>query len=171
VPQKLRKDYDKLWVRFTSAKDDAKLVKDLEKLLKKRENVRAGLDRRGVFALYNGNDLAAREKIHEALAANAGKSNRVVLSFRSCGCTRKYARAATLYAQLQTVDSSHPEIETKRQKAMLLATDSLRRVAAHAESENRLTDAENAYRQARLLPRMNRHCMADWRCSRQAKSD
>jgi tetratricopeptide (TPR) repeat protein len=151
IPQKLRKDYDKLWTRFLSGKEDQKLVKDLDKLHQKQKTFEAAWIMDAYIALYQGNDTAAREKFMQALAINA--SNRIVLYYLAelADAHGEYARAATLYAQLQTVDASHPEVETKRQKAFLLATDSLLRVAARAETENRLAEAERAYRQATAL--------------------
>jgi tetratricopeptide (TPR) repeat protein len=151
IPQKLRKDYDKLWTRFLSGKEDQKLVKDLDKLHQKQKTFEPAWIMDAYIALYQGNDTAAREKFMQALAVNA--SNRIALYYLAelADAHGEYARAATLYAQLQTVDSSHPEVETKRQKAFLLATDSLLRVAARAETENRLAEAERAYRQATAL--------------------
>jgi hypothetical protein len=47
-------------------------------------------------------------------------------------------------------DITHPELEPKQQRALLLATDSLLRNASQAEQEGRLADAEESYRQATL---------------------
>jgi tetratricopeptide (TPR) repeat protein len=56
-----------------------------------------------------------------------------------------------LYAELLSMNVTVPEIETKRQRAFLLATESLLTAAARAERENRLTEAEAYYRQALSL--------------------
>jgi hypothetical protein len=52
------------------------------------------------------------------------------------------------------VDTTRPDIETKRQKTLLLATEELLRSVTRAEGENRLADAEQYYRQAlTMLPK------------------
>jgi len=151
IPKKLEKDYKKMWTRFLSGKEDAKLVKDVDKFLRKQNTFDPAWTIEGYLALYNGDDAAAREKFTQALAANAG--NRIALYYLAelAFAHTDYARAATLYAQLQKLDSSRPEIETKRQKAFLLATDNFLRAAARAESENRLAEAEDLLRQALKL--------------------
>jgi tetratricopeptide (TPR) repeat protein len=151
VPKKLQKDYDKLWMRFLSAKDDAKLLKDLDKFLQKQKTFDPAWMIQGYLALYKGDDIAARGKFVQALGVNS--NNRIALYYLAelADAHAEYARAAALYAQLQSIDPNHPEIETKRQKAFLLATDNLLRTAAQAEKENRLAEAEDAYRQALTL--------------------
>jgi tetratricopeptide (TPR) repeat protein len=153
VPPKLRKDYDKLWTRFVTAKDDLKLLKDLDKLLKKQKSFDAAWTIQGYVSLYRGDNATAWDKFQQALSANP--KNRIAVSYLAelAYTQREYARAAGLYAQLQAIDPSYPEIETKRQKAFLLATDALLRSAAGAENGNRLAEAEEFYRQAlRLAP-------------------
>lgn len=148
VSQKLRKDYDKLWVRFTTATNDSKLAKDLDKLLRKEKNFDPGWIIQGYIALYKGDEPAARAGFAQALTINP--NNRIAMYYLAelAYARGEYARAASLYAQLISIDAIHPEIETKRQKAFLLATDDLLRAAARAESENRLSEAEGYYRQA-----------------------
>ena len=68
VPQKLRKDYDKLWVRFVSAKQDSKLMLDLEKFLQKNKTLDSAATIQGYLSLYGGDDTAAREKFMRAYA-------------------------------------------------------------------------------------------------------
>ena len=62
VPQKLRKDYDKMWARFTSGKQDAKLFKDLDKLLKKQQAFDPALTIEAYIDLYKGDDAGARHR-------------------------------------------------------------------------------------------------------------
>jgi tetratricopeptide (TPR) repeat protein len=151
VPQKLKKDYDKLWARFVAGKEDQKLLKDLDKLLKKQKGFDPALMIEGYLALTKGDDAAAQEKFMQALAFNPG--NRIAMYYLAelAYANAEFARASTLYAQLLAIDATHPELETKRQKAYLLATDNLLRAAAKAEAENRLSEAEDLYRQALLL--------------------
>jgi len=61
-----------------------------------------------------------------------------------------FVAASDLYARLFAVDTTHPELEPKQQRALLLATDRLLRNARQAEQEGRLADAEEHYRQATL---------------------
>jgi tetratricopeptide (TPR) repeat protein len=107
----------------------------------------------GYVSLYGGDDTAAREKFMRALTLNP--KNRIALYYLAelAYVHGEYARAATLYAELQSIAASQPELETKRQKAFLLATDNLLRAAARAEGQNQLAEAEDLYRQAlRLAP-------------------
>src|SRR5262249_45274866 len=50
-----------------------------------------------------------------------------------------------------SIDKSRSDLEPKRQKALLLAADGLLRSAARAETENRLSEAEQLFRQALSL--------------------
>jgi tetratricopeptide (TPR) repeat protein len=149
VPQKLKKDYDKIWTRFLTGKEDAKLVKDLDKLLKKEKTFDPAWVMEGYVELYRGDDTAARQKFTQALTLNA--KNRIALYYLAelAYAHSEYARATTLYAQLLSLDATHSDIlEPKRQRALLLAIDNLLRSAARAEEENRLAESEQYYRQA-----------------------
>jgi tetratricopeptide (TPR) repeat protein len=151
VPIKLQKDYDKLWTRFVTAKDDAKLLKDLDKLLKKQKTLDAAWTIQGYVSLYKGDKATAWDKFQQALSVNP--KNRIAISYLAelAYSQGEYARSAALYAQLQAIDPNYPEIETKRQKAFLLATDDLLRGAARAESVSRFAEAEEFYRRALQL--------------------
>jgi tetratricopeptide (TPR) repeat protein len=148
VPQKLLKDYEKMWVRFVGAKEDSKLMKDLDKLLEKEKTFDPAWMIEGYIALYKGADPVARDRFAQAL--NVNRNNRIAMYYLAELAYTKadYARASMLYAQLSSLGANTPELETKRQKAFLLATDGLLRSAARAESENRLGEAEDYYRQA-----------------------
>ena len=52
VPQKLKKDYDKLWTRFLAGMEDAKVAKDLDRLLKRQKDFSAGVTIEAYIALY-----------------------------------------------------------------------------------------------------------------------
>ncbi|PYS40261.1 MAG: hypothetical protein DMG14_11170, partial [Acidobacteria bacterium] len=134
--------------RFIEGKDDGKLVKDLDKLLQKQKAFDSALMIEGYVALYRADDTAARTKFTQALTMNP--NNRIAMYYLAelAYAHGEYARAATLYAQLLSIAPYQPEIETKRQKAFLLATENLLRAAARAEAENRLAEAEDYYRQA-----------------------
>jgi S-layer homology domain len=154
VPAKIVKDYDRLWERFLSGKEDAKLVKDLDSFSKKQKNFDSPLLIQAYISLYVGDDMAARQRLTQVLSINP--KNRIALYYLAevSFLHQNYAEAATLYAQLAGMDSGRSDIETKRQKAVLLATDEMLRSVARAESENRLADAETSYRQIlTILPR------------------
>ncbi|HLH31246.1 MAG TPA: S-layer homology domain-containing protein [Terriglobia bacterium] len=154
VPPKIAKDYSAMWARFLAGKDDPKLEKDLDNLTKKQKTFDAAPVIEGYIRLYGRDDATAQQKFNQALAMNP--RNRIALYYLAelAYAHQEYARASTLYAQLLQIDSSRPEIETKRQKTELLAADEVLRAGARAEAENRLADAEKAYRQAlTLLPK------------------
>src|SRR2546425_8383213 len=67
VPPKIKKDYDKMWSRFVAGQDDAKLVKDIDNLLKKQKTFDPALMIEAYIALYKGDDTTAREKFTQAL--------------------------------------------------------------------------------------------------------
>lgn len=148
VPAKIKKDYDKLWARFVSGKEDAKLVKDLDSLLKKQKNFDPALTIEGYIELYKGNDAGARQKFMRALSLNP--NNRIAIYYLAelAYAHSEYARATALYAQLLSIDTSRSDLESKRQRALLLAMEEMLRSAARAEGENRLSEAEQYYRQA-----------------------
>jgi len=153
VPQKALKDYDKLWTRFVSAANDEKLAKDLDKFLQKQRTIDAVWVLQGYLALFKHDNGTARAKFTEALKVNP--KNRIATYYLAeiAFADGDYARSAALYAELLSMGATIPEIETKRQRAFLLATDSLLSAAARAERENRLPEAEAYYRQAlKIVP-------------------
>ena len=150
VPAKLKKDYDKLWVRFTEGKDDAKLVKDLDNLLKKQKDLAAALIIEAYIDLYQNNETSAGRKFEQVLAGNPG--NRIALYYLAefAFARNDYARASDLYSRLLAVDKTHPEVEAKRQKALLLAVESElqaeARLAEVAAKEKKWDEALKHYR-------------------------
>jgi tetratricopeptide (TPR) repeat protein len=148
VPPKLQKDYDKLWNRFVAGKEDAKVYKDLDKLLQKQKTFQPALMIQAYLALYRSDGPAARQKLEQVIAVNPGDRTAIYYLAELEYSLADYSRAASLYAQLIAIGAGDSEIETKRQKAVLLATENLYRAAARAESENRLGEAESYYRQA-----------------------
>jgi tetratricopeptide (TPR) repeat protein len=147
VPAKLRKDYDKLWNRFLAGTGDMQLTRDLDNLIRKQKNFDPAVTIEGYIELYKGNDAAATQKFQQALAMNS--NNRIALYYLGeLAYTRQdYVHANTFYSMLLSLDKNRTDIEPKRLKALLLATDSLLRSAARAEAENRLSEAEEFYKQ------------------------
>src|SRR5438552_3172726 len=111
VPAKLRKDYDKLWVRFVLGKTDAQLTKNLESLLKKQKAFDPALTIQGYLALYKGDDASATQKFQEALAANS--RNRIALYYLGelAYVRHDYVHANTFYSMLLSIDADRTDIE------------------------------------------------------------
>jgi hypothetical protein len=153
VPAKIVKDYDRLWARFVSGQEDSRLIKDLDSFSKKQKNFDPPLLILAYISLYVGDDMGARQRLTQALSINPKNPIALYYLAEIAFLRQNYAEAATLYAQLAGMDSGRSDIETKRQKAVLLATDEMLRSVARAESENRLADAEKSYRQVlTILP-------------------
>jgi tetratricopeptide (TPR) repeat protein len=153
IPRKLQKNYDKLWKRFIGGTDDAKLRKDLDSLLRKEKTFDPAWVIEGYLALYKGDNTAARARFSDAL--NVNPTNRIAVYYLAelAFSRAEYTQAATLYGQLLSMPVSLPDIDTKRQKATLLAMDTLLNGAVTAERENRFSEAEDRYRQAlKIVP-------------------
>jgi tetratricopeptide (TPR) repeat protein len=148
IPRKLQKNYDKLWKRFIGGTDDAKLRKDLESLLRKEKTFDPAWVMEGYLALYKGDNAAARARFSDALKVNPNNRIAVYYLAELAFARGEYTQAATLYGQLLSMPVSLPDLDTKRQRATLLAMDSLLNGAATAERENRFSEAEDRYRQA-----------------------
>ena len=151
VPKKLKNDYDKLWARFTVGKDDARVLTDFDRLLKRQKSFDAAVLVQAYIHLYERNGPEAANKLEQALAINP--NNRIAIYYLAelAFARADYARASDLYARLLAVNNTRSDLETKREKALLLATDNLLRSADRAEQENRLANAEELYRQALLI--------------------
>src|SRR5262245_38006924 len=70
IPDKLKKDYDKAWTRFTAGNEDGRLLKDLNKILQKQKGFEAGRVVTAYLSLYMGDAKAAQENFSEALVIN-----------------------------------------------------------------------------------------------------
>src|SRR5215467_13347113 len=148
IPRKLQKNYDKLWKRFVGGTDDAKLRKDLDSLLQKEKTFDPAWIMEGYLALYKGDNGAARARFSDALKLNPNNRIAVYYLAELAFALGEYTQAATLYGQLLSMPVSLPDLDTKRQRATLLAMDSLLNGAATSERENRFSEAEDRYRQA-----------------------
>ncbi len=148
APPKIAKDYDKLWLRFVAGREDAKLRRDLDSFAYKQKTFVPAVILQGYLSLYNGDYSAAVQRFNQVLTLDPKSGISIYYLAEIAYLQQDYARAAGLYGRLLSVDTRRPEIETKRQKALLLATDATLRSGARAEAENRLVDAEQSYRQA-----------------------
>jgi len=148
VPSKIAKDYDKLWLRFVSGREDAKLKRDLDSFVLKQKTFGPAVTLQAYLSLYSGDYATTVQRFNQAVTLDPKNSIAVYYLAEIAYVQQDYAKAAALYTQLLSLDTRRPDIETKRQKALLLATDATLRSGARAEAENRLVDAEQAYRQA-----------------------
>jgi len=154
APPKLARDYAALWARFLAGNSDDRLEKDLDNFSKKQKTFDPALVIAGYIRLYLRDYMGASQKFTQAVAINP--KNRIAVYYLAeiAYLNQEYARAADLYTQLAASDTPYPDIETKRQRAVLRATDEVLRSGARAEDENRLGDAEQAYRHAlTMLPK------------------
>jgi tetratricopeptide (TPR) repeat protein len=153
VPPKIQKDYDKLWSQFVAAKSDSQLARDLDNFVKKQKSFDPAVTLQAYIELYKGNDAGAAQKFQQAFSLNP--SNRIALYYLAelAYAHQDYSQANRFYSLLLSLDSNRTDVEPKRQRALLLATDQLLRSAALAEKDNRLSDAEQLYKQAlTILP-------------------
>jgi tetratricopeptide (TPR) repeat protein len=154
LPQKAKKDYDKLWTRFLTGKDDAKLVKDLNNFLKKQKDPPAAITIEAYLDLYKGDESAAASKFLKTVSLNPKDTIALYYLAEMAFTGQDYAGANDFYSRLLALDNARTDVETKRQKSFLLATDKFLHEAAQAEQENRFAVAEQAYRRAlEMAPR------------------
>jgi tetratricopeptide (TPR) repeat protein len=154
VPQKIKKDYDKQWARFLSAKEDTKLIKDLDSLIKKQKDFLPAITIKAYLDLYKQGDAAAASRFQQILSVNPNHTIALYYLAELAFTSQDYAAANDFYSRLLTADPTRTDVEAKWQKALLLATDNLLRDAFQSEQENRLADAEQGYRRAlRMAPR------------------
>ncbi len=154
IPKKLQKDYDKLWMKVLaskSPKDDAKVASDTAKLLKTNKDFPPLLIIQAYLAFNGAQPGAAEPEFADVLLKDP--NNRIALFYLSemAYSRSDFVAASNLYARLFAVDNSHPELEPKRQRALLLGVDTLLRSASQAEQEGRLTVAEQLYRESIAL--------------------
>lgn len=145
VPAKLQKDYDKVWARFVAGKEDEKLVKDFDKLLKKQKDLDAVVLIQAYMDLYKGDDAQAAQKFEQILTRKP--DHRIALYYLAelAFVRSDYARASDLYTKLVQVDKTRTDVEAKREKALLLATEGLLRF--HAQTAEKLAK-ENKWDEA-----------------------
>jgi tetratricopeptide (TPR) repeat protein len=148
--KRVAQDYDKLWTAFVAGKDDARTLLEADKLLKKEKTLEPNvIILRAYIDMYRGNRAAA-ERQFEAVLANAPE-DRIALRYLAelAFAYEDYPRAGAMYSRLLWVDeSSKAEFEPKRQKSVLMTAENWLRLAALAEKEGRLADAERLYRDA-----------------------
>src|SRR5688572_3627710 len=133
IPQKLRKDYDKLWSRFVAGREDAKVLNDLNKLLKKQKDLTAAMIVSAYIDMHAGKDSSAIPRFRQVLTINPKDKIALYYLGEFAFAGRDYTGAADYYSKLLAVDAGRYEIEAKRQKAILLSAENLLQDASHAE--------------------------------------
>ena len=96
IPKKLKNDYDKLWTRFTVGNDDARVLADVDKILKKQKNFDAGMVVQAYIHLYKSNAPEAANRFEQALAINP--YNRIAIYYLAelAFARGDYARASDM---------------------------------------------------------------------------
>jgi tetratricopeptide (TPR) repeat protein len=148
VPKQLQKDYDKLWKRFLSGKEDAKVLKDSEKLLKKNAEAVAPLLLQSYMDIYGGRLPDAERKLHSVLSRQPSEPIALYYLAEIAYAREDFLEATRFYTRLRQAEPSATGIDMKRQRALLLAMEALVQSARQASSDDRLADAERLYRQA-----------------------
>jgi len=148
VPKQLQKDYDKLWKRFLTGKEDAKVFSDLDKVLRKNSDVVPFLMVQAYLDLYNGRSFDAERRLQSVLLKRPADPLASYFLAEFAYSRGDYGRAYDLYSSSRAAGSSIPGFDQKRQRSLLLAMETLLQDARRALGENRLLDAEHAYRRA-----------------------
>ena len=154
VPKQFQKDYDKLWKRFLSGKEDPKVFAGFEKLLNKDPDLISAILVQSYLDLYGSRDADAERRLEKVLSK--ASSDPVALAYLAelLYSRGEFVRASELYRRLKQVRTLEPSEESRSQRSLLLAMESLLQKAKTALTENRLTDAERFYTQAlNLAPR------------------
>lgn len=153
VPKQLQKDYDKLWLRFIDGREDKKVYADADKLLKKDKTFAPALIVQAYVSMSTGNNMEAERKLEQVVSADPKARLALYYLAELVFVRNDFVRAGELYGQLMTLVQPSPDLEMKRQKALLLALENLLQDATDAAQQNRLDDAEKIYRQAiRIAP-------------------
>jgi hypothetical protein len=151
VPQQTQKDFEKLWKRFLTGKEDSKVFDELTKTLKKHPELVPALLAQSYVDLYAGRYSEAERRFELVLSKNP--SDVVALTYLAdfAYARGNYVRAAEYYTRLKTVNTAASSLQMKSQRSLLLAMDSLLQGARRAIAENRSTDAQQLYQQALSL--------------------
>ena len=151
VPKDLQKDYDKIWARFQSGKEDAKVSSDAGKLLKKNQGFVPALVIQGLIHHYAGRGFEAESVFEQVLEREPEDRFSLYYLAEAAFARREFLRAGTHYRRLLAIDGSRPDLEVKSQKALLLATEDLIAAGNQAVDAQRWEEAERLFRNALQL--------------------
>ena len=148
MPKRLQKDYDKAWTLFQAGNKDAALSRDLDKLLKKEKDFEPALVIHGYLDLYTGRSHEAEDRFETVLRREP--SHRIALYYLAELAYERndFLRANDLYSRLLMLPGTPRDLETKQQKALLLAVEGLLKDAVRSEAAGNLSDAETFYSRA-----------------------
>jgi len=153
APKQYEKDYDKLWKRFLSGTDDVKVEGEFDKLLKKDPAFVSALIVRSYLDFYGGRVTDAERRLEKVLSKWPGDPLALAYLAEISYMKGDFVRATELYGRLKQTRALEPSEETKGQRSLLLAMESLLQNAKTALAEKRLTDAERFYNRALNLGR------------------
>ena len=153
VPKQVQKDYDKLWKRFLTAREDTKVLAEFDKLLKKNPAAHSSRTVQAYIDLYAGRAIDAERRLEQVLSNQPVDPVALLYLGEVAYARGDFLRANDLFTRLEA-HRRIPALDLKRQRALLLAMEALWQSARRASEENRLSDAERFYRQAlQLAPR------------------
>jgi len=148
VPRKLQKDYEKLWKRFLTGKEDAKVFSGLDKLLKQSPDAAPVLVVQAYIDLYAGRVVDGERRLQVVLSKHPTDPVAAFYLAELAYSRSDFVRANDLYSRLRASGSPVAGSDMKRQRSLLLAMEALLQDARRAADEGRLADAERFYRQA-----------------------
>src|SRR5438552_10941498 len=131
-----------------SGSEDANVLRETDKLLKKQKDFLPALALEAYLYLFLGRTDDAERQFEKVLAQSP--TNRTALFYvAELSFTRDdFPKASNYYSRLLDLEQGRLDLEMKRQKALLLATDNYLRRATIAEADSRLNEAEDLLRQA-----------------------
>ena len=148
VPRKLQKDYEKLWKRFLTGKEDAKVFSGLDKLLKQSPDAAPVLVVQAYIDLYAGRVVDGERRLQVVLSKHPTDPVAAFYLAELAYSQGDFVRANDLYSRLRASGSPVAGSDMKRQRSLLLAMEALLQDARRAADEGRLADAERFYRRA-----------------------
>ena len=151
VPRKLQKDYEKLWKRFLTGKEDPKVFSGLDKLLKQSPDTAPVLVVQAYIDLYAGRSVDGERRLQAVLSKHPADPVAAFYLAELAYARGDFVRANDLYGRLGASGLPVAGSDMKRQRSLLLTMEALLQDARRAADEGRLADAERFYRRALQL--------------------
>lgn len=148
IPRQFQKDYDKIWNRFLSGKEDVKVSAGLDKLQKKSGELLPAVLLQSYLDLYAGRQSDAERRFRSVLEKSSTDPVALYYLGEIAYSRGDFINASTYYGRLKRTGARNASLEQKSQRALLLAMDELLQEAKQAIGDNRLADAEKLYRRA-----------------------
>ena len=138
VPKKLQKDYDKLWKRFLTGKEDAKVFSGLDKLLKQSPDAAPVLVVQAYIDLYAGRFVDGERRLQAVLKKHPADPVAAFYLAELAYSRGDFVQANDLYGRLQASGSPVAGSDTEdsglcywRWKRCCRTPGALRQGAAH----------------------------------------